>query len=43
MGVIYNPTNRTFQLGGLAPADEKYVKEFFQIDAFKNCGQTSTK
>lgn len=38
-GVIYNPTNKMFQLGGLEAADAKYVKEFFQCDGFKNCGE----
>jgi hypothetical protein len=38
-GVIYNPTNKMFQLGGLEAADAKYVKEFFRLDGFKNCGE----
>lgn len=43
VGVIYNPTNKMFQAGGLEPAEEKYVKDFFQIDGFKNCAQAADK
>jgi hypothetical protein len=39
VGTIYNPTNKNFELGGLEPADAKYVKDFFQSDGFKNCGE----
>jgi hypothetical protein len=38
-GVIYEPTNKMFRLGTLEPADAKFVKEFFQCDGFKNCGE----
>jgi hypothetical protein len=40
VGVIYSPTNKMFQAGGMEAAEEKYVKDFFQIEGFKNCGQT---
>jgi hypothetical protein len=39
VGVIYNPTNKMFQLGRLKAAEANYVKEFFQCDGFKNCGE----
>ncbi|MBU6402438.1 MAG: hypothetical protein KGS61_19130 [Verrucomicrobia bacterium] len=38
-GVLYNPTNKTFELEHLEPADAKYVLDFFQCTGFKNCGQ----
>jgi len=43
VGVIYNPTNKMYQVGGLEPAEETYVKQIFQVDGFKNCGQTADK
>lgn len=42
-GVTYNPTNKMYQAGGLEPAEEKYVKEFFQIDGFRNCARSPDK
>jgi len=38
-GIIYNPTNKMFQLGSLKAVEADYVKEFFQCDGFKNCGE----
>jgi hypothetical protein len=43
VGVIYNPTNKMFQAGGMEAAEEKYVKEFFQVEGFKNCGENPDK
>jgi hypothetical protein len=43
VGTIYNPTNKMFQVGGMEAAEEKYVKEFFQCDGFKNCGETTNQ
>lgn len=43
VGVIYNPTNKMYQVGGLEPAEQDYVKEFFQVDGFKNSAQTPDK
>ena len=40
VGVIYNPTNRMYQVGGQEPAEAKYVKDFFQVEGFKNCAET---
>jgi hypothetical protein len=40
VGTIYNPTNKMFQVGGMEAAEEKYVKDFFQIEGFRNCGKT---
>jgi hypothetical protein len=42
-GVIYDSTNKMFELSHLEAAEEKYVKQFFQIDGFKNCAQTTDK
>lgn len=42
-GVLYNPTNKMYQVDGLEGAEEKYVKDFFQVDGFKNCAQTPDK
>lgn len=39
VGTIYNPTNKMFQLGGLEAAEAKYVKDFFQIEGFRNCAE----
>jgi hypothetical protein len=39
VGVIYKPHHQNVQVGGLEPAEEKHVKEFFQVDGFKNCAQ----
>jgi hypothetical protein len=39
-GVLYNPTNATFQVGQLEEADAKYVKDFFHCDGFRNSAQT---
>jgi hypothetical protein len=38
-GVIYNLTNKLFELDQLEPADAKFLKEFFQCDGLKNCGE----
>jgi hypothetical protein len=43
VGTIYNPTTKIFQVGGMEAAEEKYVKEFFQCDGFKNCGETTNQ
>jgi hypothetical protein len=43
VGVIYNRTNKMFESGGMEAAEEKYVKGFFQVDGFKNCGETPDK
>jgi hypothetical protein len=43
VGTIYNPTNKMFQVGGLEPAEARYVKEFFQCDGFRNCAETADK
>lgn len=43
VGVTYNPTNRWFQLGGMEPADAKFVKDFFQCDGFKNSGDSESQ
>ncbi len=40
VGVIYNPTNKMFEISGQEAAEEEYVKEFLQCDGFKNCAQT---
>jgi hypothetical protein len=42
-GVIYNPASKMFQLGGLEPADAKYVKGFFQCGGFENSGESSNQ
>jgi len=43
VGVIYNPANNTFQVDRLEPAEEKFVRQFLQVDGFKNCDQTPDK
>lgn len=43
VGTIYNPTNRMYQAGGMEPAEENYVKGFFQVNGFKNCGEGPEK
>lgn len=43
VGVLYNPVKKMYQVAGLEPAEEQYVKEFFHISAFKNCGETPDK
>jgi hypothetical protein len=43
VGVVYNSTNKMFQVAGREPAEEKYVKEFFQVEGFKNWGDTPDK
>src|ERR1019366_4874931 len=40
VGAIYNPTNKLLSVAGLEPAEAAYVKEFFQIDAFRNCAES---
>ncbi len=40
VGVIYNPTDKMFSVGGLEAAEADYVKEFFQIPAFRNCAES---
>jgi hypothetical protein len=40
-GVIYDPTNKTFELEGLEPAEAQFVKEFFQCASFRNCGESA--
>lgn len=40
-GVTYDPTNKVFMLPHLEAADEKFVKEFFQCDGFKNAGPSA--
>jgi hypothetical protein len=42
-GVLYNPTNKTFELQNLEAADAKYVKEFFQCEGLKNCSESPDK
>ncbi len=42
-GVVYNPTNKTFQAGGLEPAEAAFVRRFFQCDGFRNCAETPGK
>lgn len=39
VGVIYNPTNKMFELGRLEAADAQYIKHFFHCDGFKNCAE----
>jgi len=39
VGVTYDPTNRSYQLGRIETADAKYVKDFFHCDGFKNCDE----
>ncbi len=41
VGVIYNSTIKTLELGNLEPADAKFVKEFFHCDGFKNCARSN--
>ncbi len=43
VGTIYNPTDKLFQAGGMEPAEGKYVKEFFQVEGFKNGGESAEK
>lgn len=43
VGVLYNPTNKTFELQNLEAADAKYVKEFFQCEGLKNCSESPDK
>lgn len=43
VGTVYNPTNKMFQVAGLEAAEEKYVKEFFQCDGFKNSAESADK
>jgi hypothetical protein len=43
VGVVYDPTNKMLQVGRLEAAEEKYVKDFFQCDGFKNCAETPEK
>jgi hypothetical protein len=38
-GVVYNPTNKVFQVGRLEAADAEYVRKFFHSAGFKNCGE----
>ncbi len=42
-GVIYNPTNKTLRVDGLEPAEEQYVKAFFQCSAFSNYAASPDK
>jgi hypothetical protein len=35
-GVVYNPTNKSFELEGLESAEGEYVKHFFQCDGLTN-------
>jgi hypothetical protein len=39
VGVTYNPTDQTFELGHLEAAEAKFVKEFFRCDGFTNCAE----
>ena len=39
-GVLYNPTNSTFALGHLEPADAGFVKAYFNCDGFTNSSTT---
>ena len=39
IGVVYNPTNKMFAVGGLEAADAQYVKTFFHCEGFKNCAE----
>jgi hypothetical protein len=41
VGVVYNPTNKMFVVGGLEAADAKYVENFFHCDGFKNCAEST--
>jgi hypothetical protein len=41
VGVVYNPTNKMFAVGGLEAADAQYVKDFFHCDGFKNCAESA--
>ncbi len=43
VGVICDRTNRVFRAGGMEAAEEKYVKQFFQIEGFNNCGEAADK
>jgi hypothetical protein len=40
-GAICDATNKMFSMGGLEPAEAAYVKEFFHIAGFRNCGQSA--
>ena len=40
VGAIYNPTNKLLSVAGLEPAEAAYVREFFQIAAFRNCAES---
>lgn len=42
-GVLYDPTNRFFQVAGLEPAEERYVTNFFGVQRFKNCSDRSDR
>lgn len=43
VGTVYNATNKMYSAGGSEAAEEKYVREFFQLDGFKNCGDSAEK
>src|SRR5579859_2556744 len=38
-GTLYHPGGKQFQVGGLEPADESYVTNFFQCRRFRNCSE----
>ena len=43
VGVIYNPTNKMFQVGGMEAAEASYVTNLLQCAGFKNCAETPDK
>ncbi len=43
VGVIYNPTNKMFQVGGMEAAEASYVTNLLQCDGFKNCAESPDK
>lgn len=43
VGTVYIPTNKMYSAGGTEAAEERYVKDYFQVDGFKNCGDSADK
>jgi hypothetical protein len=42
-GTIYSSTNQMYQVPGTEAAEAKYVRGFFQVNGFKNCGDGEGK
>jgi hypothetical protein len=43
VGVTFNPTNHSYQLGKMESADAKFVNDFFQCAGFKNCNDNGNE